>query len=167
MSETLKVPPQLLHFPFTVFKTQRRMNDDSADDMKYGDLTETQLKEKYGLSVVSGKVDPYTGESINLPISNYAVMRQKISHSEVTKTLFNEFRSSSTLLSFWGYRDLFLKLINHLQVGKGTPFSHPLLDMAYKQQIINDRSEENSSLLKIKETIKNSINWDNGVFLNR
>ena len=33
-----------LRFPCTIFKTQDRMDDYSAEDMRYGDLTESQLK---------------------------------------------------------------------------------------------------------------------------
>ena len=47
-----------LRFPCTIFKTQNRMDDYSAEDMRYGDLTEPQLKNDYHLIDVSTRVDP-------------------------------------------------------------------------------------------------------------
>lgn len=49
-----------LHFPCTLFKTHRRMDDSSADDMRCGDLSATQLKNFFHLTDVSSRVDPYT-----------------------------------------------------------------------------------------------------------
>ena len=49
-----------LRLPCTIFKTQKRMDDYGADDMRYGDLTESQLKNEFHLLDVSTRVDPYT-----------------------------------------------------------------------------------------------------------
>ncbi|UQY44830.1 DUF3289 family protein [Erwinia sp. PK3-005] len=50
-----------LAFPYTVFSTQRKMNDRAAADMRYGDLTADQMQKHYRLTDVSEKVNPYTG----------------------------------------------------------------------------------------------------------
>ena len=47
-------------FPATIFTTQRRFNDFSSDDMRYGDMSEDRLKRDFGLVNVSNVVDPYT-----------------------------------------------------------------------------------------------------------
>ncbi|MDI6959022.1 DUF3289 family protein, partial [Pantoea sp. Pa-EAmG] len=47
-------------FPATVFTTQRRFNDFSSDDMRYGDIPEERLKREFGLVNISNVVDPYT-----------------------------------------------------------------------------------------------------------
>ena len=36
-----------LQWPCTLFKTQKRMDDDNAPDMQYGDLTQEQLKKNF------------------------------------------------------------------------------------------------------------------------
>ena len=48
-----------LQFPCTLFKTQRRMDDYGASDMRYADLTEAQLKSQYRLDYISDRVDPW------------------------------------------------------------------------------------------------------------
>lgn len=38
----------IARFPQTVYMTRRRFNDYMSDDMRYGDMTEYQLKNKFG-----------------------------------------------------------------------------------------------------------------------
>ncbi|WP_330986147.1 MULTISPECIES: DUF3289 family protein [Enterobacterales] len=47
-----------MHLPCTLFETLHRFNDTSADDMKYGDMDERQLR-ALGLDDISVRVDPY------------------------------------------------------------------------------------------------------------
>ncbi|WP_380182848.1 DUF3289 family protein [Kalamiella sp. sgz302252] len=142
---------QALRLPFIVFQTQNRMEDDSADDMRCGDLSELQLRKKFRLEKVSGMYDPWRAERTDFPISNYAVIRHKMSHSEVAAKLFNEFRRDSLPFSFLGHRGLFTALIDHFQHGDGKPFSSSELNGAYKRLI--ERRNEGSSLYKINEAL--------------
>ncbi len=48
-----------LRLPFTVFMTRNRFEDYSAPDMRYGDLSEEQLKNHYNLQDISDSVDPF------------------------------------------------------------------------------------------------------------
>ena len=50
-----------------------------------------------------------------------------------------------------------------MQNNNGASFSDMSLDQALKEQILNDKSE-NSSLLRIKELIKNYINWEKNTY---
>lgn len=45
-------------FPQTIFSTQPRFNDYDANDMRYGDISETRLKGEFGLTNISNVVDP-------------------------------------------------------------------------------------------------------------
>jgi len=54
-------------------------------------------------------------------------------------------------------------MITHMQNNNGASFSDMSLDQALKEQILNDKSE-NSSLLRIKELIKNYINWEKNTY---
>ena len=60
-----------LRFPCTIFRTQNRMDDYSAEDMRYDDLSASQLKNDFHLPDVSIRVDPYTltdkGKAIRQP----------------------------------------------------------------------------------------------------
>jgi len=47
-------------FPLPIFTTQRRFNDFSTDDMRYGDIPEDRLRREFGLNKISNVVDPYT-----------------------------------------------------------------------------------------------------------
>lgn len=49
-----------LTFPCTLFKTQKQMDDNHAEDMRCGDLSESQLKTLYHLVDVSSRVNPWT-----------------------------------------------------------------------------------------------------------
>ncbi|WP_250693565.1 DUF3289 family protein, partial [Escherichia coli] len=55
-----KAPPEPLPLPARIYTTQRIMDDYDAKDMHYGDLGEEVLKERFGLTDVSAKVNPYT-----------------------------------------------------------------------------------------------------------
>ncbi len=54
-------------------------------------------------------------------------------------------------------------LISNFQDNKGTPFSDPLLDKAFKDLILNKRSK-NSSVARIKSVFDNYIDWERGIF---
>ncbi|MTD38505.1 DUF3289 family protein [Erwinia sp. CPCC 100877] len=49
-----------LQLPCTIFRTRAWMDDYAARDMRCGDLSETQLKNRFHLLDVSTRVDPYT-----------------------------------------------------------------------------------------------------------
>ncbi|MFK8257721.1 DUF3289 family protein [Erwinia sp. AnSW2-5] len=153
-----------ISLPCRLFETINRMDEYSADDMRYGDVSESRLKSDFKLRDVSARVDPYTGERITASRFNLFNQwaSQPLTVKERSDILFDEFRELSRVFSFIGpYRGLIEKLITHMQTGNGALFSSHLLDSAYKEQIVND-SSTNSSLLKIKGTLSEFINWEIG-----
>ncbi len=100
MSETAKSTPPALCFPYRAFRTQKRMDDYAADDMRCGDLSETQLKTDFNLHKISSKVSPYTLTLFNqLKPMSYAYDKnpksEKITRQECIKILFDEFSKES------------------------------------------------------------------------
>ncbi|ABS49732.1 MULTISPECIES: YPO3983 family protein [Yersinia pseudotuberculosis complex] len=166
MAEATKPALQALKFPCTVFRTQRRMNDYAADDMRCGDLSETQLKTNFKLGDVSTKANPYTLTKI-APFNQRNGMDEKIekvTRQECAKILFEEFRTLSPSFSLYGpYKHLIGKMINHMQNGNGSPFRDMSLDAALKEQILSD-STKNSSLQLIKDTLNENIDWKNKLY---
>lgn len=162
-----------LQFPCTIFKTQKRMDDYSASDMHCGDLSEAQLKAHYHLVDVSTRANPYTLTKItpfNQPQSMFYGSRgdgQKITRQECARILFDEFRHLSRPFATYGpYRHLIEKMITHMQNGNGTPFRDVSLDRALREQILNDRSSENSTRLRLESVFKKNIDWQNKCYPN-
>lgn len=98
-----------LHFPCTIFKTQKWMDDYTARDMRCGDLPEAQLKSQYRLDYISDRVDPWTltwHSSMDRPQSmfccNLRGQGEKITRQQCAALLFDEFRSLSRKFSFTG-----------------------------------------------------------------
>ncbi|WP_240149734.1 DUF3289 family protein [Erwinia amylovora] len=81
----------LLKLPCTIYQTQHRFNDRSTDDMRYGDLTEKQLRGNFDLDDVSDVVNPWAGQEVSI-FSAFSKPRPK-SKSEMAELLFNEFSS--------------------------------------------------------------------------
>ncbi|WP_435947184.1 DUF3289 family protein [Dryocola sp. BD586] len=85
-----------LQFPCEIFKTQKRMDDYGAGDMRYGDLSEAQLKSQFNLTDVSSRVNPYTLTKITLfnqmRIYDSRGENEKVSRQECASLLFDEFR---------------------------------------------------------------------------
>ncbi|WON77650.1 YPO3983 family protein [Serratia sp. UGAL515B_01] len=171
MSETTQSSVEALRFPCTVFRTQRRMDDYGADDMRCGDLSETQLKNDFKLNDVSSKVNPYTltlAKQLKLRSYGYGfeadtdLKSKKITRQECANILFDEFRSLSKQVSFYGpYQKLIGKMIDHMQKGNGAPFRDILLNAALKEQILEDTSSDNSSRLLLKLIFDKNIDWKN------
>jgi len=161
-----------LQFPCTIFKTQKLMDDYSANDMRYGDLTEAQLKSQYRLDYISDQVDPWTltrRSSMDRPQSmfccNLRGQGKKITRQQCAAMLFDEFRLLSHKFSLRGpYSHLIEKMITHMQNSSGTPFRDISLDRALKDHIIKDNSQENSTRLLLKEALNTYIDWDNKFF---
>jgi len=156
-----------LQFPCTLFKTQKRMDDYSASDMRCGDLTEAQLKSHYGLVDVSTRANPYTLTKItpfNQPQSMFYGSRgegKKITRQQCAAILFDEFRELSSLFSVYGpYRHLIEEMITHMQHGNGSPFSSMSLDRALKDHILSDNTP-NSTRLRLGEAIEKHIDLEN------
>ena len=157
-----------LQFPCTLFRTQKRMDDYSTSDMRYGDLTEAELKSQYRLDYVSDRVDPWTlnrRSSLDRPQSifccNLRGPAEKITRQQCATILFDEFRSLSCTFSLYGpYSHLIKKMIIHMQNGNGRPFRDMALDRALKEQIIKDNSRENSTRLLLEEVFNTHIDWE-------
>ena len=159
-----------LQFPCTLFKTQNRMDDYSAKDMRCGGLTAEQLKSNYGLVDISTRANPYTLTKVTpftQPQSMFYGSRgegEKISRQQCANILFDEFRDLSRLFSVYGpYKHLIKRMITHMQNGNGKPFSSIHLDNALKAHIVNDKTE-NSTLSKIKYALNENINWLTGTY---
>lgn len=141
----------MARFPQTLFSTQRPFEDYGADDMRSGDISESRLKQEFQLSPVSNVVDPYTLTRLttfNNPQSRFAgVFGDKrdgpVSVDECARLLFNELQVTSLPFSAYGpYRHLINKMFSHMQTANGAPFRDLLLDMGYRDQIINDNSKK-------------------------
>ncbi|GAA0499051.1 DUF3289 family protein [Tatumella terrea] len=159
-----------LQFPCTLFKTQNRMDDYSAKDMRCGDLTAEQLKSNYGLVDISTRANPYTLTKVTpftQPQSMFYGSRgegEKISRTQCANILFDELRDLSRLFSVYGpYKHLIKRMITHMQNGNGKPFSSMHLDNALKMHIVNEKTE-NSTLSKIKYALNENINWKAGIY---
>ncbi|WP_158782140.1 YPO3983 family protein [Pantoea sp. BAV 3049] len=159
-----------LQFPCTIFETQKRMDDYSATDMQCGDLSEAQLKSHYHLVDVSTRVNPYTltkitpfGQPQSMFYGSHGEGR-KITSQECVSILFDEFRHLSRPFATYGpYRHLIEKMITHMQIGNGIPFLDVSLDSALKEHVICDKTD-NSTLLRIKNTLEENINWEKSLY---
>lgn len=155
-----------LQFPYTIFKTQKWMDDYGASDMRHGDLTESQLKKYYHLDYISDHVNPWTltripavQSSKSMFCCNPYVQGEKITRQQCIAILFDEFRWRSKLFSLYGpYSFLIEKMITHMQRNNGAPFRDMMLDNALKEQILNDKTK-NSTYLLLQEAIGLNINW--------
>lgn len=160
-----------LQFPCTIFKTQKWMDDYGARDMRYGDLTEAQLRKHYHLENVSTRVNPYTLTKV-IPFSQSQLMpygyrgdMAKMTPQQCARILFDEFRHLSRMFALFSpYRHLIDKMITHMQYGNGAPFRDMLLDRALKEIILNDSSQYNSTRLSLKKTIFDKIDWSRRIF---
>ncbi|MCT4701333.1 DUF3289 family protein [Enterobacteriaceae bacterium H20N1] len=140
------------------------MNDHSASDMRYGDLSEAQLK-ALRLTDVSAKVDPYT--LMKIPETGFATTygfglsdrAEKVSKQECINILFDEFRSLAKSFALYGvYSHLIKEMITHMQHNKGASFRDPSLDQALRQHILQDNSR-NSTRLLLQRAFDININW--------
>ncbi|MHC5175098.1 YPO3983 family protein [Serratia rubidaea] len=162
-----------LQFPCTIFKTQKRMDDYGASDMRCGDLSASQLKTHFRLADVSATVDPWTLTRKRLHqthprayamVSRLSAPQQTLTRRECAAILFDELRQLSRMFALYGpYKYLIGKMIDHLQYGNGTPFASPHLDRALREHILGDKTE-NSSLLKIKRVLIERIDWKNRIY---
>ncbi|MEJ5062574.1 YPO3983 family protein [Erwinia sp. MYb375] len=159
-----------LSFPCTIFITKNRMDDFGAKDMHCGDLSAEQLKRDFGLSTVSDRVDPWTLARKNYQnVPTYPASSswhtESISKQECINILFDEFRACSKTFSFYGpYKNNIIEMITHMQYKKGLDFSSSRLDSALREQILTDRSDENSSRLLLQTTLIEKIDWRNGYY---
>ncbi|BCQ33960.1 hypothetical protein ERHA55_14410 [Erwinia rhapontici] len=161
-----------LSFPCTIFTTKKRMDDFGANDMCCGDLSTEQLKRDFGLATVSDRVDPWTlarkkhqQVPTTYPAASSAWKAESISKQECINILFDEFRECAKLFSFYGpYRDNIIEMITHMQHKKGLDFSSSRLDSALREQILTDRSDENSSRLLLKDALTINIDWENSYY---
>ncbi|WP_421507524.1 YPO3983 family protein [Erwinia rhapontici] len=156
-----------LPFPCTLFTTQNRMDDHHAKDMQCGDLTAEQLKTRFRLAHVSGRVNPFTLTKFttsNRPPSMYSSSHgasEKISRQECARILFDEFRDLSRTFSVYGpYRHLIGQMITHMQNGNGAAFTSSYLDAALKEHILRDNTE-NSTRKLLEKAFNLFIDWEN------
>ena len=160
--------------PVQLYATRRAMDDYSAKDMHHSDLSEETLKERFNLTDISAKVNPYTLTLIPpFPANPYAgfypdsLMKREpamVSREESARIMFDEFRGLAKLFSFQGpYKNIITEMIDHMQENSGTPYSSILLDRALEEQILNDHSEK-STLLKIKDVISSYMDSEYSLY---
>ncbi|WP_416236065.1 YPO3983 family protein [Serratia rubidaea] len=159
-----------LQFPCTIFKTQKRMDDYGASDMRCGDLSASQLKTHFRLADVSTTVDPWTLTRKRLHqahprayamVNRLSAPQQTLTRRACAAILFDELRQLSRMFALYGpYKYLIGKMIDHLQYGNGTPFASPHLDRALREHILGDNTQDSSRLL-LKDAFNKYINWEN------
>lgn len=158
-----------LTFPCRIFETRNRMDDYHSSDMYYGDMTEKQLKAMH-LTEVSASINPYTMTRIAKPSFataygySIAAREEKISKEECARVLFDELRSLSGSFALYGnYKQLIIKLINHMQYSNGAVFYSPSLNSALRNKINHDTSTSNTLSLIRNELIDN-IDWEKKIY---
>ncbi|MBK4726059.1 YPO3983 family protein [Pantoea agglomerans] len=156
-----------LPLPCTLFTTQNRMDDHHAKDMQCGDLSQEQLKTRFHLAHVSGRVNPFTLTKFttsNRPPSMYSSSHgasERISRQECARILFDEFRDLSRTFSVYGpYRHLIGQMITHMQNSNGAAFTSSHLDAALKEHILRDNTE-NSTRKLLEKAFNLFIDWEN------
>lgn len=160
---------ELIRFPVNIFTSQRRFDDYGTADMKFGDISESRLKNEFNLISVSNVVDPYTLTKLspfNNPQSRFANVYgdrglEHIEREKCAALMFDELRVASLPFSIYGqYRSLINKMLTHLQNQNGAPFRDGQLDIAYKNQIQND-----SSRSSVRNAISDALS-QNGALAN-
>ncbi|MCG8709865.1 DUF3289 family protein [Brenneria sp. 4F2] len=161
------IRPVALHFPHRVFESQNKMDDYQAPDMRYGDHSESTLKNIFSLTDVSTRVDPYTRAELNHLQWTYLYelgRRPNIKHlttDECLNRLFAEFHDLAWPFAMHGpYSPLIHQMIDHMRHGYGATFRSPLLDQALREQLAGDLSED-STVLNIKASLRENIDWKN------
>lgn len=155
-------------FPLTIFTTQRRFNDFSTDDMHYGDIPEDRLRREFGLNNISNVVDPYTLTRLTAfdnPQSRFAgfygsIHRgDKLSVQQCAQLLFEEMQVTSLPFSFVGpHRYLINQMLRNFQFSRGSAFSNPQLNTAYREKLYSDYAAKKTTSI-IQETIKLFIDY--------
>lgn len=151
-----------MYLPYTLFEPVKRFNDDSADDMKCGDMGEEDLL-ALGLKDISENVDPYRLIHYNFPrpymvdgVFSLTDLGRKISHDECVDILFTEMKKLAKMFSFYGeYQTLIDELIDHFRYGNGSAFYSQQLNSAFHKRI--DGYIKNSPLLLIKDCIEDEF----------
>jgi len=135
-------------FPAMIFATQKRFNDFSTDDMRYGDISEDRLKSEFGLVNISNMVDPYALTRLTTfdnPQSRFAgaygsISRGgKLSVQQCAQLLFEEMQVTSLPYSFIGpHRHLINRMLRHFQFSRGSAFHDPQLNTAYREKLYSN-----------------------------
>ncbi|MCW0319659.1 DUF3289 family protein [Pantoea dispersa] len=156
-------------FPATVFTTQRRFNDYSSDDMRYGDIPEERLKREFGLVNISNVVDPYTLTRLtafDTPQSRFAGAYNgihrggKLSVEQCAQLLFEEMQVTSLPYSFIGpHRYLINQMLRHFQLSRGSAFYNAQLNLAYRDKLHSDYDARKTTSI-MRETIGLFIDYN-------
>ncbi|WNN47725.1 YPO3983 family protein [Siccibacter colletis] len=152
-------------FPKIIFKTRRWMDDYSSDDMRYGDLSESQLRNDFRLTDISAHVDPWRLTAFRASpqrqslLYSPSVIQEKITPARCASLLFDEFRQLARMFSFYGpYQHVIGEMITHMQKNSGMPFRSSSLDAALREQIMSD-TREKSTIKRIKLVLQQVIDW--------
>ncbi len=161
-----------LTFPQTLYTTEHQFNDYGTDDMRYGDITATRLKKEFRLTNISNVVDPWTMARLTAfdnPQARffgaYGNNRRstRLSAQECARLLFEEMQVTSLPFACVGpWKYLINRMLQHFQSANGMPFNDMELNAAYKNQIINDNTQ-NSTLIAIRDEISTRIDYENGI----
>ena len=139
--------------------------------MRYGDLTASQLRKRYSYGCIrnGGPLQRRTAYAVQFTavafFRSHAVKNAgTCSYQVCAQLLFDEMRSLSWPFSIYSpYRQLINKMIDHMQYADGTPFSDAALDMALRNQLLEDNSDD-SSLKAIRETINRYVDYAKGIY---
>ncbi|UWS31378.1 DUF3289 family protein [Erwinia pyrifoliae] len=162
-------------FPLTIFTTQRRFNDFSTDDMRYGDIPEDRLRREFGLNNISNVVDPYTLTRLTTfdnPQSRFAgaygsIHRgDKLSVQQCAQLLFEEMQVTSLPFSFIGpHRYLINQMLRNFQLSRGLDFHNPQLDIAFRHKLHSDYATRQTKTV-LHDNIGLFIDYNNKGFPN-
>ena len=143
-----------------IFSSKKPFQDRMTDDMRYGDMSEKNLKQKYGLIAVSDRVDPYSFKKLHLPA--YGDM-PILSREEAAAILFEQLQFESVRFAFWGpYKNIIKKIFSHMQLNDGRDFYDAEMSQAYKRMIERDVSAT-STKMAIINTLNTFNKWNRGL----
>ncbi|MDE1185343.1 MAG: DUF3289 family protein [Pantoea sp.] len=141
---------EMLSSPIGLFSSRNKRNDYRADDMFCGDLTTEDCIKKYNLRDISVHLNPYTRQRIG------ALANTPLPKDEVNRILFNEFRELSKLYAFYGpYKEIIIRLIDHMQENSGRPYESSLLNSAFRELILDEQGEKSMYQAIKKELVDN------------
>ncbi|WP_342753706.1 DUF3289 family protein [Pantoea sp. MBD-2R] len=143
-----------------IFCSKKSFQDRMTDDMRYGDISEKTLKQKYGLIAVSDRVDPYSFKKLHLPAyGNMPIL----SREETAAILFEQLQFEAARFAFWGpYKNIIKKVFNHMQLNDGRDFYDAEMSQAYKRMIESDISVT-STKMAIINTLNTFNKWNRGL----
>ncbi|WP_349814458.1 DUF3289 family protein [Metapseudomonas boanensis] len=154
-----------MRLPTRIFLTQRPMDDYAAPDMRHGDLSEAELKDRYPWARTlrwRNLTDTFAQSRMWRWVD--ALKPDKLGPAEQrqadARVLFEQFHTLSKPYAWVGpYRALMDLMIDHMQANTGRPFCHSLLDRA-----LAEHESMESSMEEIGKALAKNIDWEHGYY---